>query len=526
VGTGEIRVSLAIATASGVVTHIGTSASIAVTATSADIPLSGLAEQLAWLSSYAVDGGDYLIELKANETIDPTSLYYGGKTVKITLKGDTAERTVSLGNTGSLFTVGSGVTLTLDNNVTLQGRSDNTASLVRVNSHGTLAMKGNAKITGNTALVSNNMASYGGGVSVSGSSFTMSDNASVSGNTAFIGGGVYVSDGSFTMSDNASVSGNTASSSGGGVSVDETTFTMSGNASVSDNTASSEYQTSGGGVSAGGGSFTMSDSATVSGNTASSFGYGGLSSSSGGGVSVGKTIFTMSGNAAVTGNMASYLGGSSGGGVNNGGTFIMRDNATVSGNTASAGGRVFVFTYDDSYGGGIFTKTGGVIYGSNEMNATLRNTVKDSAGVEQTNRGVAVYVDGTHWRETTVGAAQNLFASYNNSQWTFTGQWDETAVGSANITVGFNYGEIIITGSDGSNVISKSGAYGPSSLSLSATGYTNVIWYVDGSSTGISGSPVTLNATTYSAQRHSIIFTGTANGLRYSSQPIPFAVLP
>jgi hypothetical protein len=101
-----------------------------------------------------------------------------------------------------------------------------------------------------------------------------------------------------------------------------------------------------------------------------------------------------------------------------------------------------------------------------------------------------------------------------------------TAVGSATITVGFNYGEITISDSDGSNVISKSGAYGPSSLSLSATGYTNVIWYVDGSSTGISGSPVTLNATTYSAQRHSIIFTGTANGLRYSSQPIPFAVLP
>jgi hypothetical protein len=100
------------------------------------------------------------------------------------------------------------------------------------------------------------------------------------------------------------------------------------------------------------------------------------------------------------------------------------------------------------------------------------------------------------------------------------------ASGSANITVDFNYGEITITGSDGSNVISKSGDYGATSLSLSATGYIEVIWYVDGSLTGISGSPITLNAAIYSAQQHSIIFTGTANGRRYSSQPIPFAVLP
>jgi hypothetical protein len=100
------------------------------------------------------------------------------------------------------------------------------------------------------------------------------------------------------------------------------------------------------------------------------------------------------------------------------------------------------------------------------------------------------------------------------------------AVGSATITVGFNYGEITVSGSDGNNIISQSGAYGPTSLSLSATGYTNVIWYVDGSQTGISGSPVTINASAYTAQPHSVIFTGTANGHRYSSQPIPFVVNP
>jgi hypothetical protein len=97
---------------------------------------------------------------------------------------------------------------------------------------------------------------------------------------------------------------------------------------------------------------------------------------------------------------------------------------------------------------------------------------------------------------------------------------------SVTITVGFNYGEITITGSDGSNVISQSGSYGPISLSLSASGYTGVVWYVDGSQTGISGSAIMLTAADYSTQRHSIIFTGTANGRRYSSQPIPFVVNP
>jgi hypothetical protein len=99
------------------------------------------------------------------------------------------------------------------------------------------------------------------------------------------------------------------------------------------------------------------------------------------------------------------------------------------------------------------------------------------------------------------------------------------ALGNSAITVGFDYGEITITRS-GSTTISISGAYGPQTLTLNATGYTNVVWYVDGSSTGITGSPVTLNAANYTAQKHSIIFTGMAQGRRYSSQPIPFAVLP
>jgi hypothetical protein len=99
---------------------------------------------------------------------------------------------------------------------------------------------------------------------------------------------------------------------------------------------------------------------------------------------------------------------------------------------------------------------------------------------------------------------------------------DPVGSGTANITVGFNYGEITITGDTESNAISKSGA---DSLTLSATGYTDVVWYVDANTTGISEGSVTLNAADYPVRRHSITFTGTANGRRYSSKPITFTVL-
>ncbi|MDR2417480.1 MAG: hypothetical protein LBD79_00310, partial [Treponema sp.] len=137
----------------------------------------------------------------------------------VTLVGDTAERTVRLSSAGRLFTIGSSVTLTLDNNVTLQGLTNNTVPLVQVNSGGTLMMKTGSKITGNNGGAS------GGGVYVSGGTFTMSGGI-ISGNSATgtstsgdAGGGVYVSGGTFEMS-GGTISDNTASgcySSGGGV---------------------------------------------------------------------------------------------------------------------------------------------------------------------------------------------------------------------------------------------------------------------------------------------------------------------
>jgi TolB-like protein len=121
-----------------------------------------LAESLKWISANAVEGGNYTITLKNNyETLAPQTLSYNGKKVSVTLDGGTVERWVILSSEGSLFSVGSGVTLVLGNNVGLQMVQDsNTDSLVQVNDGGTLVMESGSVIIGNSA------SSDGGGVYV------------------------------------------------------------------------------------------------------------------------------------------------------------------------------------------------------------------------------------------------------------------------------------------------------------------------------------------------------------------------
>ncbi|MDR2246969.1 MAG: InlB B-repeat-containing protein [Treponema sp.] len=187
-----------------------------------------LASALTWLNTNAADGGEYTITLSSvNESIAPTALSYSERPVKITITGGGSECTVSLSSTGSLFTVGSGVTLTLGNNVTLRGKS-NSASLVKVDG-GTLEMKGGSKIRDNT--VSSSSSAYGGGVYVETGTFIMSGGTisgnSVTASSSAYGGGVYVGTGTFTMS-GGTISGNIASASyaayGGGVYVETGTF--------------------------------------------------------------------------------------------------------------------------------------------------------------------------------------------------------------------------------------------------------------------------------------------------------------
>jgi uncharacterized repeat protein (TIGR02543 family) len=401
--------------------------------------LSSLAESLIWLADNAEEGGEYTITVSADETIASTiasrTLSYNGKRVSITLDGGEAERTVTLGSTGSLFTVGSGVTLTLGNNVTLQGRSSNT-SLIQVDDGGALVMNTGSKVGNNTVTGP----AYGSGVSVNGT-FTM-NGGTISDNTvtgSAYGGGVSVS-GTFTMN-GGEISGNrvslsSGSAGGGGVYVSGGTFTMNGGA-ISGNevsvSVSGNFITSyGGGVFVSDGTFTLTDG-TISGNTASSSStkFYISTASYGGGVAVSSGRFTMSGG-TISRNTASSSDSSSGGGVFVQGKYVGATRVygifTMSGGTIS-GNRAFSSSYTpatSTHGGGVyislvnggatFTKqTGGVIYGS-DASYELQNSTQGATG-----HAVLVVVypgsqpDDRRYRNTTAGPDVTLDSSISGS---------------------------------------------------------------------------------------------------------------
>jgi uncharacterized repeat protein (TIGR02543 family) len=385
-----------------------------------DVPtfesVTGLANKLAWLQNNAQSGGSYTIEVTTNENISPTTLSYSGKNnITITLRGSGANRTVNFSSNGAMFTVESGVTLVLDNNITLRGRTNNNNVVARVNSGGTLIMNTGSTISGNN---NNNGGTWaGGGVYVAGGgTFTM-NGGEISGNTASgsgsSGGGVYVTgtNAAFTMN-SGKISGNTSTdyySCGGGVYVvSGGTFTMNGG-EISDNTSSGDASR-GSGVYVGGGTFTMVDG-KISGNTATLNGGGvyvdGTSSSPG--------TFTMNGG-QISGNNASGGSGGGGGVYVNSAIFTMND-GEISGNTATLrGGGMYV-------SGGPFTKTGGTIYGYSTSDTVNSNVVKNLLGTVQNNRGHAVYTE-SKLKETTAGPGVNLSYEYNNGSPIFDGVWD------------------------------------------------------------------------------------------------------
>jgi uncharacterized repeat protein (TIGR02543 family) len=368
--------------------------------------LSGysLADALDLIGASPEADEKYTIILTKDADAAPTELSYGGKKVSITLEGgteegDTEERTtLKLDSTnGSLFTLGSGVTLSLDDNITLEGRKDNTASLVAVNSGAELVMNDGSKISGNTGA-------GGGGVMVNkGGKFTMTG-GEISGNTASsYGGGIFVW-GTFNMS-GGKISGNTANneSEGGGVHINTGIFTMSGG-EVSGNTAKS-----GGGVFVSeNGTFTMSKG-KVSGNIATSIGGGVL-------VFKSSSRFTMSGEAIISDNTATNYGG---GVYVTAGVFTM-NNGVISHNTAKRGGGVY-------RAGGTFTKASGgagVIYGS-EADTTLKNTATDGDAY-----GHAVYVSTDMKRNITVEAGKPLKSAEPGAA----GGWIDPIPGTLSLT--------------------------------------------------------------------------------------------
>ncbi|MDR2954705.1 MAG: hypothetical protein LBV43_06460 [Prevotella sp.] len=165
---------------------------------------------------------------------------------------------------------------TMQDNASLTGNSSSQGGGLSIGSSGTAIIKGNARITDNKVIATDDDYSVyvrGGGVYIDDGTLILSDNASISNNSVsanFLrginyrgndgyayayGGGVYISRGSFNMS-GGTVSGNTAGENGGGVYIkgglNKTGGTIYGNDAESEedrNTASNNgdaiYWTSG-----------------------------------------------------------------------------------------------------------------------------------------------------------------------------------------------------------------------------------------------------------------------------------------
>jgi hypothetical protein len=253
-----------------------------------------LAEKLA--DAFGSSLGSCTIVLDKDEILTATQDIRATGDAKIAITIDGNGKALSLDKNGSVLTLGadSGSSLTLIlEDITLQGKGGNNASVVQVNSRGTLELTDGSRLTGNST------SSIGGGVYVAGGGTLSMSGGEISGNTTTIsgssnvgGGGVFIDGGTFTMSGgkisgNANIGASTVRA--GGVYVNGGIFTMSGG-EISGNTASGNTVHGGGVHLTSNGTFIMSGG-TISGNTASS--SSGVSY--GGGVYITSKTFTMTG---------------------------------------------------------------------------------------------------------------------------------------------------------------------------------------------------------------------------------------
>jgi len=150
--------------------------------------LTNLRDKFAWLNIHAESGGNYVLEVNADSSIGNIDLSFKNKkNITITLRGIGERRSISTYQKDSIlgiFTVGSGVTFILDNNILLQGvptgsPNDTLTSVVYVNSGGTFIMNNGSGISGNMSFQD------GGGVHVSGGGTFIMNGGLIAGNTCF-----------------------------------------------------------------------------------------------------------------------------------------------------------------------------------------------------------------------------------------------------------------------------------------------------------------------------------------------------
>lgn len=472
-------------------------------------------------------GGNYsgTIMVSGATTITNEVQVQSGESLTVKGRGTGASIT---NDKGRVFTVESGGSLTLGENITLTGTNATGNGGAVYVAGGTFTMEDGSKIIGSraqngggvyiasgtfnltgTAILQDNMATtHGGGVHIfSGGTFTM-NGGTIDGtaqNTAEYGGGVFVSGGTFNMND-GTISGNTVTQSGGGVFVQDGTFNMKGSAVIQGNEATStNSHACGGGVYINGGNFTMGGEATIQGNNASTTDTG--SAAGGGGVYVNGGTFTMTGTAKIQGNTTTSTDSvktpSGGGGVFviAGGTFTMSGGtigSSTDANEADLGGGVYVGVNTGTGEKGSFTMGGGTITG----NTATQNgggvyvaggtfTMSDTATIQDntaTTHGGGVHVgDGTFTMNggiitgnTTDGNGAGVYLDGANAKVTL----NNTSSISGNVAAGEGGGVYVGDGTftlSGSPNISSNGLDGLNNVYL-ASG--NTITIGDGGLTG------------------------------------------
>jgi len=296
-----------------------------------------LAAKLGWLERYTESHNTYILEMTADDNSSSRTIQYSGAIdITVILRGDSEKRTIRFSTNGTMFTIKPNVTFVLDNNITLQGHSQNTGVLVYVDG-GIFIMNDGATMAGNSSNAVTIGESYGNS-----GTFTMNGGV-ISGNS---GSGVSLRKGDFTMN-NGVISGN----SGNGVHLDNGTFSMT-NGTIYGNSSSGVYISSG--------TFSMSDG-IISNNTAVR----------GGGVYLNSGTFTMRGG-TITGNTASEYGGG-----------VYRNNGTFS----KIGGIITGYSSDSDFGNvvkdgaGAMVRRGHAVY----INATTR---KETTSGQEDNLSV------------------------------------------------------------------------------------------------------------------------------------------
>jgi hypothetical protein len=294
---------------------------------------------------------DSVLEIKGGANITFEHILINGKIAPDNDSASANNRALAVAGAGTKVTLGNWAAITGKKVGNGMGNANATyGSGILIGSGAELEMIGTSEVTGCVATGRRPMAAVvvlsGGTLTMNGGSVSGNRNTNPSASGNAYGGGVYVNGGVFTMGDGAVVSRNSivgfVATFGGGVYISSGTFTMRNGATVSDNTATGLHGSFGGGVYVGGGMFKMYDGATIGGNK-------------------------------------------------------LECTSTDAGYSAFGGG-----VCQD---GGNFEMKGGVIYGTDEPDGLLKNTVVSA--VAGATKGASYYKDGGTVTPYTLATTNN-----------------------------------------------------------------------------------------------------------------------